>query len=147
MTINIWVDEGEYEHMDGRVLTHGWMSRVRLYMPCLECTLFGAVCVLQHTATRCNALQRTATHCNTLQRTRHAGWGGTCAATHCNILLHIATHIAHCLERCCSTLQHTTPYCNTQCIHAGAPCLCVCLVFVYSMRVSASNVCVSNVSV
>ena len=30
--------------------------------------------MLQHTATRCNALQHTATHCNALQHT----------ATHCN---------------------------------------------------------------
>ena len=62
ITINIWVDVDEDEHVGGRVLTHGWMSRVPLSMLCLECTLFGAVCLLQHAATHCNTLQHTATH-------------------------------------------------------------------------------------
>jgi len=46
-------------------------------------------CILQHTATHCNALQHTAIHCNALQHT----------ATHCNTLQHSATQ--------CNTVQHS----------------------------------------
>jgi len=67
--------------------------------------------MLQHTATRWNALQQIATFCNT---TFHVeGDSFKCrllgilqhAATHCNTLQHAATR--------CNTLQHTATRCNT----------------------------------
>ena len=76
---------------------------------CSQCA-FGlartiAVCALQHTATRYNALQHATTHCNTLQHT----------ATHYNTLQHTPTHcntLQHTATRY-NTLQHTATHCNT----------------------------------